>query len=155
MVVNHRPPKRGKLSTGDSVRPIQGKKQIQRNPRALLRILLIDDEALLLKSYSRYLRRSGGHEVVTASNGSEALEELEGDDAFDLVFCDLSMPDVSGVDVHRSIRQFHPELIGRFVFLTGGIKDSASEAYVQESGVPILGKPVPLAEFEKILAGAL
>ena len=155
MVLNSRPPKRGKLSTENSVRPIQGKKQIEQNPRALLRILLIDDELLLLKSYSRYLRRSGGHEVVTASSGSKALEELEGDDPFDLVFCDLSMPDVSGVEVHRSIRQFHPELVGRFVFLTGGAKDEASATYVRESGVPILGKPVPLAEFEKILAGAL
>lgn len=120
-----------------------------------MRILLIDDEPLLLKSYSRFLRRLGGHDVVTASCGTEALERLETEDPFDLVFCDLSMPNVSGVEVHRAIRQFHPELVGRFVFLTGGVKDEASETYVQDSGVPILGKPVPLAEFEKILAGAL
>ena len=120
-----------------------------------MRILLIDDEPLLLKSYSRYLRRSGGHDVVTASCGAEALEQLEGDDPFDLVFCDLSMPGVSGVEVHRSIREFYPDLVGRFVFLTGGVQDAASETYLQESGVPVLGKPVPLAEFEKILAGAL
>jgi len=117
-----------------------------------MRILLINDEPLLLKSYARLLRRMGGHEVVTAACGSKALEELEGDLSFDLVFCDLSMPDMSGIEVHRAINQFHPELDGRFVFLTGGATDAESQRYLQETGAPILVKPVPLSGFEKVLS---
>jgi CheY-like chemotaxis protein len=117
-----------------------------------VRILLIDDEPLLLKSYGRYLERDFDHEVVRALGGAEALARLEGDDPFDLVFCDLSMPDVDGVEVHRAVCEYHPEMMARFVFLTGGVIDEATESYVEQSGVQVLSKPVRRAEFEKTIA---
>jgi len=119
-----------------------------------VRILLIDDEPLLLKPYARYLERGPEREVVSALGGAEALAHLEGDEPFDLVFCDLSMPDVDGVAVHRAICENHPELMGRFVFLTGGVIDEVTEAYVRGAGVPTLSKPVRHAEFDKAIAAA-
>jgi DNA-binding NarL/FixJ family response regulator len=71
------------------------------------------------------------------------------------VFCDLSMPRVSGVDVHRAVCEFHLDLMGRFVFLTDGVTDECTERYIQSSGAPVLTKPVPRAEFEALLAGML
>lgn len=118
-----------------------------------MRILLIDDEPLLLKSYSRFMTRTGGHEVLTRESGEAALGLLAEDPCFDRIFCDLSMPGVSGVDVHQAICQFHPELLDRFAFMTGGGTDEDTEVYLQTCGAPILGKPIPLAEFEKLLAG--
>ena len=120
-----------------------------------MRILLVDDEPLLLKAYGRFLRRKQECVVVTAEGGAQALQQLENDEPFDLVFCDLAMPDLTGIEVHRATCEFHPELRGRFVFLTGGAQDAESEAYVRECGARVLVKPVPLAEFEKILAGPI
>ena len=71
--------------------------------RELVRILLVDDEPLLLKSYARYLECGSENEVISALGGAEALALLEDDAPFDLVFCDLSMFDVGGVEVHRTI----------------------------------------------------
>ena len=119
-----------------------------------MRILLVDDEPLLLKSYARYLERGSEREVVSACGGAEALAYLEGDEPFDLVFCDLSMPDVGGVEVHRVICQLHPELIGRFVFLTGGAVDEVTEAYLRGAGITTLSKPVRHTAFDKAIAAA-
>ncbi len=119
-----------------------------------MRILLVDDEPLLLKSYARCLERGRDHEVVSASGGAEALARLRDDEPFDLVFCDLSMPDVDGVEVHRAICEYHPQLAGRFVFLTGGAIDEDTEVYVRRAGVPILNKPVPNAAFDDAIAAA-
>lgn len=117
-----------------------------------MRILLIDDEPMLLKSFARYLGGACGHEVVCASSGGEALAQLEAEGAIDLIFCDLTMPDIDGVAVHRAVCEHHPQLRGRFVFLTGGVTDEATGNYVQESGALVLTKPVRQVAFDKILA---
>ncbi len=117
-----------------------------------MRILLVDDEPLLLKSISRYLGGVCGHEIFCASGGGEALAQLEAGVAVDVVFCDLKMPDIDGVQVHRAINEHYPELCRRFVFLTGGVTDEATEDYVKNSGAPIISKPFRHVTFDKILA---
>ncbi len=117
-----------------------------------MRILLIDDEPLVLKSYARYLGGACGHDVLCASDSGEALALLEADGGVDAVFCDLTMPDIGGVDVHRAICEHHPELRNRFVFLTGGVTDEATDDYVGRSGALVLAKPVRQLAFDKVLA---
>ena len=117
-----------------------------------MRILLVDDEPLLLKSFARYLNGVCGHDVVCAHGGAEALAHLEDGETVDVIFCDLKMPDIDGVDVHRVISSDHPEWCGRFVFLTGGVGDEATENYIQNSGALVLSKPVRQVAFDKILA---
>jgi CheY-like chemotaxis protein len=119
-----------------------------------MRILLVDDEPMLLKSFARYLGGARGHDVVCAGSGSEALAQLEAGDAADLIFCDLTMPGIDGVEVHRAICENRPQWRGRFVFLTGGVIDEATRSYVQNSGALVLSKPVRQAAFDKILADA-
>ena len=115
-------------------------------------VLLVDDEPLLLKSISRYLGGVCGHEILCASGGGEALAQLEDGEAVDVVFCDLKLSDIDGVQVHRAISEHHPDLCRRFVFLTGGVTDEATEDYVQNSGALILSKPIRQATFDKVLA---
>jgi CheY-like chemotaxis protein len=117
-----------------------------------MRILLVDDEPLLLKSFTRYLGGVCGHDVFCAGSGGEALAQLETGETVDLIFCDLTMPDIDGVEVHRAICEYHPQLRGRFVFLTGGVIDDAVESYVQSSGALVLSKPVRQSSFDKVLA---
>jgi CheY-like chemotaxis protein len=117
-----------------------------------MRILLVDDEPLLLKSFARYLGGVCGHDVFCAGGGGEALGQLEAGEVVDVIFCDLTMPDIDGVEVHRAICEHHPQLRGRFVFLTGGATDEATGSYVQNSGALVLSKPVRQSSFDKILA---
>src|SRR5262249_38893292 len=70
------------------------------------RILAVDDEALLLKAYRRML--SDVHEVVTALGGHEALRTLQHDASFDVILCDLQMPEMSGMDLHTAVQVRFP-----------------------------------------------
>ena len=66
------------------------------------RILAVDDEALLLKAYRRML--GDVHDVQTALGAQEALRVLTGDRAFDVILCDLQMPDMSGMELYAVVR---------------------------------------------------
>ncbi|MBW2494484.1 MAG: response regulator, partial [Deltaproteobacteria bacterium] len=93
-----------------------------------------------------------GHDVFCAGSGGEALAELEAGEAVDVIFCDLTMPDIDGIEVHRAVCEHHPQLRDRFVFLTGGMTDGTTADYVQNSGALVLSKPVRQSSFDKILA---
>ena len=67
------------------------------------KILLVDDEASLLETLALNLRNAG-YDVVTASDGMEAIERA-GEEAPDLVILDLMLPEVDGLTVCRSLRQ--------------------------------------------------
>lgn len=76
--------------------------QATTGPRAIGRVLVVDDNASTLDLLSRRLRRDG-HEVTSCDNGEGALELLAGS-PYDLVLLDLLMPGISGIEVLRRIK---------------------------------------------------
>ncbi len=71
-------------------------------------ILIIDDEASLRRTMARILQRAG-YEVTTAANGEEGLT-LVSEQSFDLVYSDIRMPDISGLDLLKTIHTKFPDL---------------------------------------------
>jgi len=110
------------------------------------RILIVDDEAAIRTAMVRMLR---GHETVEASSGAEARQVLEGDQGFDLVLCDMMMPKVSGMDLHRWLREAHPALARRLVFVTGGAFTPRAREYLNSVDNLRLEKPFDVANFKK------
>lgn len=96
-----------------------GVRQPAHDPSIRMRVLVVDDEPLVGKSLRRALR---DHEVVVVTDGEEAVRRLIGDDQsrFDVVLCDLMMPDVTGMDVYERVKRARPDLAETFVFMTGG-----------------------------------
>ncbi len=119
------------------------------------RILAVDDEALLLKAYRRML--GDAHELATALGGHEALRTLEQDAGFDVVLCDLQMPEMSGMELHAAVRATHPALAERFVFVTGGAFSSDARRFMEEAVSAVIQKPFRvedlLALIERIAGG--
>ena len=74
-----------------------------------LRVLLVDDEHLILRCVARILRRSG-HEVYTALNYKQAIK-IMGEKSFDVVVSDHHMPGPSGVDVLKMARRMRPDAL--------------------------------------------
>ena len=72
------------------------------------RILIIDDEASLRQMMARVLQRAG-YEITTAANGTDGLV-LISEHAFDLVYLDIRMPDMSGLEVLKSVHTKLPDL---------------------------------------------
>src|SRR5512143_1705313 len=71
-------------------------------------ILIIDDEASLRQTMARILQRAG-YEVTTAATGQEGLA-LTSEQAFDLIYLDIRMPDVSGLELLKTIHAKLPDL---------------------------------------------
>jgi DNA-binding response OmpR family regulator len=71
-------------------------------------ILIVDDEASLRQTLARILQRAG-YEVTTTASGREALKLLS-EHAFDLVYLDIRMPDISGLEALKTIHTKYPEL---------------------------------------------
>jgi two-component system cell cycle sensor histidine kinase/response regulator CckA len=113
------------------------------------RILIVDDEPLLGQTLLYAFK--GQHDVSVCTSGRDALNKLEKDAAFDLVLCDLMMPDVSGAAVYERVKQAHPELLGRFVFMTGGAFTERARDFLAQYPGAQLEKPFNINDIEKLL----
>jgi CheY-like chemotaxis protein len=80
------------------------------------RILLLDDDTLLLRTTASLLTEAG-HDVRDAQDATAALALLGGDHGFDLAIVDYSMPDMSGDEFAQAARARHPRL--PVLFMTG------------------------------------
>ncbi len=118
------------------------------------RILVVDDEAALVRALSETLS-ADGHRVVSAGSGRGAIEIIDRDDAFDLVLCDLMMPDGSGADVHAHVTREHPALAPKMVFMTAGTFRAEMRAFLGTSGNRCLYKPFTLDKLAQVVADAL
>jgi PAS domain S-box-containing protein len=103
------------------------------------RVLVIDDEPGIAAVFRRIIGRS--HEVVVAQSGREALALLEKDDAFDRIFCDLMMADLTGMDVYETLSSRRQECLERFVFMTGGSFTERARTFLQTVPFPRIDKP--------------
>jgi len=70
----------------------------------MARILLVDDEELVVKSIEKLLKKEG-HEVVSVKNGQDALNQAETID-FDLIITDIRMPKLNGLDTIQRLREY-------------------------------------------------
>lgn len=103
-------------------------------------VLLVDDEALLVKVLGRFLARS--HRVKVAHSVDEALALLRDGMTPDLLVCDLVMPGKTGADFHAALAAERPELLARITFISGGDADPKLDAFRRSVDRPILRKPL-------------
>ncbi len=118
-------------------------------PADAMRVLVVDDEELVLRALSRALE---GHEVVCARSGREAIQILEAEQAFDLVLCDVMMPDMNGEDVFRAACRVNPGTEQRIVFVTGGAFTSTASAFLESVPNRRIQKPFSKASIRQLLA---
>jgi DNA-binding NtrC family response regulator len=117
--------------------------------QAPLMILIIDDEPGVTKGMARLLRRDG-HTVDTAENGRLALVQLQ-ERRYDLLLCDLRMPELSGPDLYQIVMRHYPDLCQRMIFLTGDLLSPASQVFLEQHGLSCLFKPFHAAELRRAI----
>ena len=113
------------------------------------RVLVVDDETTLLTAYRRLL--ADRMDLVTASGGREALEQLERDAAFDAIVCDLVMPDLDGQGLYHEVVARFPSLAPRMVFCTAGAFTSRDMAFAATMRGRVLAKPFEPEMLEALL----
>jgi DNA-binding response OmpR family regulator len=100
--------------------------ELEISDKAKGRILVVDDEADLRESLHALLTMEGGYHVDVAENGTEGLRKMSSS-PYDLVLLDLMMPDRSGMDVLREVRERDRET-PIFILTAFGTVERAVEA---------------------------
>jgi PAS domain S-box-containing protein len=112
-----------------------------------LRVLAVDDDALVLMNTASMLEDLG-HEVVEANSGAEALARLS-EGSFDLVVTDHAMPRMTGLQLATAIRERWP---GTPILIATGYAELPDSSGYQP---PRLAKPFAQADLEAAVLGAL
>jgi len=104
-----------------------------------IKILWADDEIDLLKPQIMFLEKRG-YDVLTVSNGYDALEECENTNDIDVVFLDESMPGITGLETLTKIKTANPTL--PVVMITKNEAENVMEEAIGSQISDYLIKPV-------------
>ena len=113
------------------------------------RILLVDDDALVLRSVTRILAKD--HDVLAVSAAKQAMALIAEGQRFDLILCDLMMPDTTGMDLHRELARTAPEQANRMIFLSGGAFTEHAQRFLSEMGREHIEKPFHPANLRSLV----
>ena len=114
-----------------------------------MKILVVDDEPMVAALIADGLRDEGYEEIVIAHSGPEGLQVIERDPP-DLVFLDITMPGMDGIEVLQRIRERSPDL--PVIILSGWGTDQQIEAARELGVTDVLQKPAPLKNLSQTLA---
>jgi PAS domain S-box-containing protein len=116
-----------------------------------VRVLVVDDEPLIREMVCDALSQ---HEVTAVATGSEALAEIMAHD-WDLILCDMILPELSGLDVYREVEQQRPEVLDKLVFMTGGEFTRKGPRLPSGARVRRLEKPFSIKALRSLVREAL
>jgi CheY-like chemotaxis protein len=106
------------------------------------RVLVIDDEVAVGRTIQRLLGER--HEVTVTTTGREALALLAAGADFDVILCDLTMPEMSGSDVYAHAIEARADIGHRFVFMTGGTFNPRAREFLDHVPNERIDKPFDL-----------
>jgi CheY-like chemotaxis protein len=115
------------------------------------RVLIIDDEVRVTRALRRLMRQLC---AVTEAHGAEdALRLIRGGARFDVILCDLMMPETSGEELLQLLQAEAPEQAERLVFMTGGAFTEQARDFIDETPRPVLKKPLTPRQIRDVIAG--
>jgi signal transduction histidine kinase/CheY-like chemotaxis protein len=114
------------------------------------RILVIDDEPLVAKTLKRLLSADHDVEILPGARSTLAMF-AEGETDWDVILLDLTMPEMSGIDLHKVIVEKYPSLEPALIFVSGGVFTAAAQDYLAQNTVPLLTKPFDSHELHRAI----
>jgi signal transduction histidine kinase/CheY-like chemotaxis protein len=102
-------------------------------------ILVVDDEVMVGRSIERLLGTS--HQVVSTTRAAEALRWLSQGKRFDVILCDVMMPEMTGIEFYNELGRSHREMRDRVVFITGGAFTPGAAEFIRLSRNVRVDKP--------------
>ncbi|MFP2907975.1 ATP-binding protein [Pyxidicoccus sp. 3LFB2] len=129
--------------------PLPSRRPLQR-PTRRGRILIVDDEPKLLLTLGMLLEEA--HDVTRYLKAREALACILEGPPFDVILCDLMMPEMTGEQLFEAVSAAAPEQALRMVFMTGGAFTEGAQRFLEQVKNPRLIKPFRVDELEVALA---
>lgn len=125
-----------------TLRPAPGKR---------LKILIVDDEIVIGRLLTRLFSKS--HDVAYRRSGREAILAMSERD-YDVILCDLIMPDMTGMDVYRAARMRAKPIHHRMVFMSGGAFTGGAKEFLDRVPNLRIEKPFDLTTLEELVLAA-
>ena len=114
------------------------------------KILAVDDEPSILLAVARAL--SPHHDVLTEEHARDALGRVQAGERFDVLICDLMMPDMTGMELHAELLRVAPEQALRMIFLTGGAFTSRAREFLDQVPNVRIEKPFDVPGLRALIA---
>jgi PAS domain S-box-containing protein len=112
------------------------------------RVLVVDDELAVGAAMDRVLRRE--HDVVVEADARDALARLANED-YDVIFCDLMMPAMSGIDFYETLARSNPTAARRVVFMTGGAFTARARTFLDSVANVSIAKPFDVGTLKAVI----
>lgn len=132
--------------------PMRSSNPVPETPRRAS-VLIIDDETNLRISLGQILAME--HQVTLMASAREALAAFTAGKRFDVVLCDLMMPEMSGIELYDTLTTVAPDQIPRMIFLTGGAFTSRAQAFLERIENPRIEKPFELDTLRTLIQHTL
>jgi DNA-binding NtrC family response regulator len=116
-----------------------------------IRLLMVDDEEVLCESLRRVLLKEGYE--VDCAYCSEAALKLMQEKPYDIIVSDISLPDISGIELLRICKEYNPELI--FIFITAYASIDSAVASIKTGAFEYLVKPIDHEEIKAVVKKSL
>lgn len=81
------------------------------------------------------------HEVVALARARDALERITAGERFDVIVCDLMMPELTGMELHAALSRVAPEQASAMIFLTGGAVTAQARTFIGSTSNALVDKP--------------
>jgi len=117
------------------------------------RILVIDDELSVVDSIKRVLGRD--HDVTATVRAADALESLARGDDYDLILCDVMMPELGGLELYAQFAETRPDVLPRLVFMTGGAFTPRTRAFLESVPNARIAKPFEMSALRAFVAAQI
>lgn len=111
------------------------------------RVLMVDDDADVLRSMARAME-AGGFAVVTAQSGAEALEDVRRGPTFDVIVSDVAMPEMDGLKLLRCVREH--DLDVPVILVTGRPELATAIEAVEHGAFKYLTKPIEMPQLIEV-----
>jgi len=110
-----------------------------------LRVLVVDDEPLILYGIARFLY--GKAVVKTVASAEEAIDEIVAQQ-YDLCFLDIMLPGMTGLDAMKIINELSPTT--KVAIMTGNALDEAMKMQIEDAAYAFIEKPFSLSHIKEV-----
>jgi signal transduction histidine kinase len=113
------------------------------------RILVVDDDPIVCAALRRLF--AADHDIEVLEDARAARDLVVGGASFDVLLCDLLMPELTGVGLYEELRRHAPEMARRMVFMTGGAFTEEARNFLAVVDPPVVDKPFDLAALRALV----